>query len=360
MGNTNTTREVNPQLHISYSGKLSGRLSNHDGTIQSNHNTNTDYPLHSSSTALDPQLMKRLLESLGDPKEVFLIKSHDLQAFEINIISPQHPEYRPVFFDRKNEYGKNHTYYEALCHCLPHRDVIYSSSARYFNSKQGNSLLTKHLPSPLPITAFIESFRSINSEFLQNLETVLLALTESHPPPANMNPQTVVKEFIDGAFRNIAIQIHFNSSSYERQMLYHMDHVFSALHMAVTLNGRRVIGFSLSINEIKDFREVTLAMQPGDVYITTPAGILHGVSMDELTEDERSVAIQCRTLLGAESAKYWCEQVSPLCIEISKLLAKFPLRIPSYDEWEKEHAKLLEKLIIPENKFFLFKKKECN
>jgi len=350
MGNKNTTRELYPQLHITYSGKLSGRLGNEDGTVLSNHTVASEYPLHSSSTALDPLIMKSLLESLGEPKDAFLIKSDDLEPFSINIISPHHPEFRPVFFDRKNEYGKGHTYYEALCHCLPHRNVILSSSARYFNSSKGNSLQTKHLPSPIPITAFIASFRKTNSLFLQNLETVLLALTESHPPPDNINAQEVVKEFLDGAFRNIAIQIHFNSPSYERQMLYHMDHVFSSLHMAVTINGCRIVGFSLPGGN----KEITLAMQPGDVYITTPAGIYHGVEVDELSEDKRSVALQCRTLLGAEGAKYWSQHVGPLCIEISKLLAKFPLKLPSYDLWEKKRLSLLKKLINPENKFILF------
>jgi hypothetical protein len=331
-------------------------LLNNDGVILSNHNITEEYPLQSSRSALDPKLIKRLLNSLGDPDDAFLL-TEDLGAFSIKIISPHHPEFRPVFFDRKNEYGKNHTYYEALCHALPTRDVLSCSSARYYNNHDGNSLMTKHLPCPLPITAFIESVRNINSTFLQHLETSLLSLTQTYPPEPG-NPQEIVKDFINGTFRNVAIQIHYNSPTYERPMLYHMDHVFSALHMAVTLNGRRTIGFSKSRDTVSDFTEVSIDMQAGDVYVTTPAAILHGISVDNLEVKDRSVALQCRTLLGPESSKYWSKHVTVLCVEVGKLLAQYPIRLPSYIKWEREYTILENQLIIPENKDFLFEQED--
>jgi hypothetical protein len=52
-----------------------------------------------------------------------------------------------------------------------------------------------------------------------------------------------------GAFRNLAIQFHYGTSSHERQLLMHYDHVFSALHMAVTLNGNRTTSFSVNHKE---------------------------------------------------------------------------------------------------------------
>jgi len=127
--------------------------------------------------------------------------------------------------------------------------------------------------------------------------------------------------------------------------------------MAVTLNGQRMVGFSKGRDSIKTFDEVTLLMQPGDIYITTPAAIVHGVSMEDLTLNERSVALQCRTLLGNEAAKYWSHHVSPMCIEISKLLAKWPLKLPSYSEWDVEYQSLIENRVNPENKFYNFEDK---
>lgn len=48
---------------------------------------------------------------------------------------------------------------------------------------------------------------------------------------------------IDGAFRNVSIQIHYSSCSHTMDLLTHMDHVFSSLHMGVTLHGKRSVGF---------------------------------------------------------------------------------------------------------------------
>jgi len=258
----------------------------------------------------------------------------------MRIYSLTHPEYRPVFFNRGNEYGRGHPYYEALCHGFTHREVVLASSARYFNSSSGKSLLTKHLPSPIPIAAFIECVRTINSTFMTQLSQTLTSFTTLHPPTPPSTAEDMVSDFLNGTFRNIAIQIHYNASSYERLMLYHMDHVFSALHMAVTLHGRRSVGFSRSRSDVSDFNEIVLDMQAGDVYITTPAGILHGVSVDELSMNDRSVAIQCRTLLGAGSSAYWCKHVGPLCVEIGKVLEKSPLKMPKEKEWRVEYEKL--------------------
>jgi len=88
----------------------------------------------------------------------------------------------------------------------------------------------------------------------------------------------------------------------------HMDHINSALHMAVTLNGRRTVGFAReSCTSESDF--LLLGMKKGGVYVTTPASILHGISVPDLDEDDRSVALQCRSLLSVEDADFWYEKV---------------------------------------------------
>jgi len=128
--------------------------------------------------------------------------------------------------------------------------------------------------------------------------------------------------------------------------------------MAVTLNGRRTVGFSKSRNSVSDFTEISLEMQTGDVYATTPAGILHGIEVDKLEVDERSVAIQCRTLLGPEAAKYWSKHVSVLCGEIGKVLEVYPIKLPSYSQWKTEYDILEKKLIVPEDKFIQFEQED--
>jgi len=217
--------------------------------------------------------------------------------------------------------------------------------------------MTKHLPSPIPVTALVEAVRHINSDFLDYLTQVLSNFAQTYPPEEG-TPEEMVKAFIDGAFRNIAIQIHYNACSHERQMLYHQDHVFSSLHMAVTLNGNRTVGFSKSRNSFCDFSEISLQMQSGDIYVTTPAGIMHGVSMDELSQDERSVALQCRTLLEAKVAQYWAKRVGPLCVEITKVLVQHTLRLPTFEEWEDQCKKLETVLKNAEDKCFVFEQGE--
>jgi hypothetical protein len=310
--------------------------------------------LQSSCSALDPMLIKVMTDSLGSLEDAFILNSEDYKPFSINIVSPHHPEYRPFFWNRGNEYGRNHTYYEALCHALPTREVLESPSARYYNSSQGKPLLTQHPPCTVQVTAFVEAVRKINGQFLNELSSALKTMVSSTPEEPDVVPEDMVKEFVDGAFRNVAIQIHYNAPSHDRAMLYHMDHVFSSLHMAVTLNGRRTVGFALVQSIRSDLnREIALDMQAGDVYVTTPSAILHGVSVEELNADDRSLALQCRTLLGPKATNYWAKRVVPLCVEISKLLARFPLRIPTYAEWEEQYKLLQASLVPPQEKMYL-------
>jgi len=271
------------------------------------------------------------------------------------MVSPNHPDYKPFFFDRKGEYGSGHTYWEALCHASPSRDIKMTSSARYFNNRDNKAILTQHPPGTIHINAFIESVRKINANLLSSLKETLTTLANSDPE--NIIPESLVQEFIDGVFRNIAIQVHFSNASYNREFLYHMDHVFSVLHMAITLNGQRIVGFRVGndpLDSVKQYTELAIRMQPGDVYITTPAGIMHGISMDELNIADRSVAIQCRTLLGSEASIAWSKRVPELCVEITKLLDKYPLRMPTYLEWDLEFKKMQSDLVIPTDKMIVF------
>jgi len=122
--------------------------------------------------------------------------------------------------------------------------------------------------------------------------------------------------------------------------------------MAVTLNGHRTIGFGLMGSALGQTgtSEFPISLAPGDVYVTTPAGILHGISVDNLPKNERSVALQCRTLLSGTGAAVWCRHTGELCVEIGTLLENFPLRIPTHAEWEVEFKRMSAEVKVPEEK----------
>jgi len=266
--------------------------------------------------------------------------------FRQNIRNTHH-----FFFDRGNEYGRSHIYLEALCHALPLREKVVTSSARYFNRVKNQAYEAFHFPATIHLCAFIETFRNINSDFIAALKTSLTSYRNqiAQYPEAKQISESAVEEFVNGAFRNLAIQIHCGAPSHSRDVLYHMDHVFSALHMAVTLHGERTIGFRIPENEF------ALLMREGDVYVTTPAGILHGISVDKLGTSDRSVAVQCRTLLSGEATSAWAPHSGKLCLLVTELLEKFTLRMPTYEEWLVQFQKMESELKNPEEKMVEFK-----
>jgi len=139
-----------------------------------------------------------------------------------------------------------------------------------------------------------------------------------------------VDRWIDGAFRNVAVQYHFDKASLSVEQTMHLDHINSALHMAVTLNGNRKVGFMME----EGFFE--MEMQKGDVYCTCPAAIAHGIGVPELDEDERSVALQCRSLLSVADADVWYVDANSMVLfnAVTKALEEYGerFRVPTFDE----------------------------
>jgi len=378
MGNT-STRTVVPLLEAVYSGPVIGIT---EGVILAN---------KPETSALDPRLVESMLTSLGKIEDIVLVSSGDLVDFEVEIEDPETISFTPFFFNRGSEYGPGHTYYEALCHAFPHRKIIKSSSARYFNKREGKGIGTPHLPATYSICAFIESLRKINAEFLNELKLKLLGYAqttrekiseekkqestgekesegESDEKASEKNSaekkqpekieekreKTIVKkpeisdeaveELIEGVWRNIAVQIHMGNPSADLQRLMHFDHVFSALHMAITLNGSRNVGFGLRYENHEIVNHV-LALKPGDVYCTTPAGILHGVcTSDVLEPEQRSVALQCRTLFSKSGAFVWNGHVSKLCCLVTEVFQVKPVRIPTFAEYETSYNNLISQV----------------
>lgn len=88
-------------------------------------------------------------------------------------------------------------------------------------------------------------------------------------------------------------------------------------------------------------------MNSGDVYITNPAAILHGVSVEQLTVEDRSVALQCRTLLPTKSARIWATHIKSLSVIITDLLRSIKLSVPTYEEWKEEFDRIIKQYTDP-------------
>lgn len=118
--------------------------------------------------------------------------------------------------------------------------------------------------------------------------------------------------------------------------------------MGVTLHGERAVGFVVP-EKVKSAPmeakwppdEVTLPMRKGDVYVSTPAAIMHGVSTRQMAESERSVALQCRNLFDAPSAQFWNKYKQPLNGLVAQLLAEHSLTMPSLEEVRAAEAEVL-------------------
>lgn len=236
MGNAPPATSVQPELRLSYLGPTLGSLPKGvQGAIRSNHID----PVSSEArpSALSAELAEYLFASLG-PMDT-LPKSPTNLTFEaihqgtadlptsIELVHPALSSYVPFFHDRKAEYGPNHAYYEALCHALPTYELITSASARYFR-RNGTAVMVVHLPATLAIIAFIESFRVKNKAFLEELHTRLKAKEATEwklVEGVALSVEDAITRFIDGAFRNVAIQMHYKGGTRDRAGLLHLDHV---------------------------------------------------------------------------------------------------------------------------------------
>eukprot|EP01127_Copromyxa_protea_P000318 TRINITY_DN1025_c0_g1_i1.p1 TRINITY_DN1025_c0_g1~~TRINITY_DN1025_c0_g1_i1.p1 ORF type:complete len:303 (-),score=35.49 TRINITY_DN1025_c0_g1_i1:291-1199(-) len=225
-----------------------------------------------SQQAIAPKLLKQLFACM-DTKNLQILQGNDLDEWRVSIIHPDKIGYTPFFFFRNTNRGtQNRIYLECLCHAVPDKLLFSTPTARYFTEE--GTIDIPHARAPWSIVAFVESIREINQPFLEYLESQLLQLETEWEDESNIhnisdaqrnNPLPItrknIENFVSGIFRNVAIQQHYGDSSDERHALYHFDHVFSALHLSVTLHGSRSVGFLLTGNEefVLDLNEGTVS-----------------------------------------------------------------------------------------------------
>lgn len=363
MGNANGSvggkDDGTKELGLWYKGPVVGRMPEGvDGVILGKH------------LVLDEGIANEILSCFDSG--VQLVKKDDLNEFDIDIPDPNLPDYKPFFFDRGDEYGQKHTYHEALCHALPWAKQIESGTHIHLCSSARYTAPLYVPPAPHSVSALVDAIREINADFLQTLHEALLEHTKptiatespttSSPPPeasevtqeesgksiygdsgkvegATGGEESLTAEqcqgIIDAAFRNIAIQVHFNGPSQTVEKTLHQDHAHSSLHMGVTLNGSRIVGFKTPSKILE------IEMKKGTVYLTTPSAIFHGVATTKLSAKHRSVSIQLRSLLGvslnsALSPKSHPKRFQKMVTTITKVLGQYEnkFRLPTYEEWK--------------------------
>eukprot|EP01102_Stenamoeba_stenopodia_P006924 TRINITY_DN193_c0_g1_i1.p1 TRINITY_DN193_c0_g1~~TRINITY_DN193_c0_g1_i1.p1 ORF type:complete len:358 (+),score=79.40 TRINITY_DN193_c0_g1_i1:1351-2424(+) len=310
---------------------------NHDGTLQElfkdfvNGRLPADVKgvILGRTSAMEPKVLASIYESLGSLEDIHLVGFDDLDEFEIEVVDPEKTiDYVPFFFNRRGEYGRKHSYWEGLCHVSTGSNrwkFIKSASARYTTPIVGTSIESVLCPATIEISALVECIRTINIDFLNSLRDELLQAGLA---------ERLATNFVEGAFRNVAIQIHFNDPSLSTAATMHVDHINSALHMAVTIHGSRTVSFEKSDRSTFD-----LNLKQGDVYLTSPTSVMHGVSVPKLAEEQRSVALQLRTLLDVETANdlnLKGNNADILLVSMHKVLDLYQnrIRMPSFDEYQ--------------------------
>eukprot|EP01098_Paradermamoeba_levis_P005588 TRINITY_DN2352_c0_g1_i2.p1 TRINITY_DN2352_c0_g1~~TRINITY_DN2352_c0_g1_i2.p1 ORF type:complete len:395 (-),score=88.81 TRINITY_DN2352_c0_g1_i2:163-1347(-) len=303
---------------------------------------------------LESRITKDILDSLGPVEDFQLVSKNDSDEFTITMQNPTRLDYKPFFYNRKQEYGRKHCYWEALCHAVPYpkaampeNHLKLTASARYANRKEGLAIDSLAIPATLEICALVDAIREINLPFLQTLMETLIAESAKNPE-TSITPQLAASVF-DGAFRNVAVQVHFNEASLSWEATMHLDHLNSSLHMGVTIHGRRTVAFDLRGGDKKPEGEkeyLEVEMQKGDIYLTSPTAIRHGVHIPKLSEEERSVALQLRTLFSVSDANEWMKKPNAqlLMETVLKVLhdKSTQVRMPTYDEFRERVARRQE------------------
>jgi hypothetical protein len=274
---------------------------------------------------IDHRITKDIQTSIGSLKDVTIMNLDDKKEWSIEIDNPEIiAKYKPPFYNRGAEYAQQHSYFEALCHAssgdLQYK-IISSSTARYAKRYE-QSCETNLCPVTIHIAAFVEQIHKKNKQFLDELRN-------------NLKNENVpyVDDLVYGIFRNIAIQYHFNKPSLPAKKTLHIDHINSCIHMAITLNGTRNILF------VDEDIEKKIKLKQNDVYLTSPAILMHGIEVPKLTEKDASISIQFRTLLSANIAsELYKNHTIKICFTICHLLRKYDKQflLPTYEEYINE------------------------
>lgn len=208
--------------------------------------------------------------------------SSDLLEFLFEDLAPDVPTLLATGFQSCVDHPQlpGHHYLEGYFHTLP-MDLAVPSP----NVRSGAADAAKP-PAPQRLAAFGEALRRKNRRLLEEL---------AEQCPAGSPLRAVLGS--DRVFGDLAVQIHWGDAVEDQDVAWHVDANNSALHMAVSLRGRRTLQMRLCDPFALETKVVQEPQQPGDVYIGNPAAYEHGLTYAAATWEKRMVALQLRLLL---------------------------------------------------------------
>ena len=146
---------------------------------------------------------------------------------------------------------------------------------------------------PLPLIAFLQAVREANGPLFAALATAL----EAVPHEAATHLAGMVRSGC--ALADLALQVRFLPTATQG---WHIDRSNSLLHMAVSVHGSRTLLLREASQHMEGEKaDMTRALRPGSVYLTSPALFRHAVQVESVPDSERVTAIQCR-FLGSKQA----------------------------------------------------------
>lgn len=208
-----------------------------------------------------------------------------------------------------------HRYLEAYFHTLPsgHGPVIAA------HPRSGDSVAKA--PAPVRLAAFAQQLRCQNAK-------VLGELAAACPPGSRLRAALAEGR----AFGDLAVQIHWGDAVVDAEdVAWHVDAANSALHMAVSLHGRRTLQMRLRDPFELGSKVMEVPQRAGDVYIGNPAAYEHGLQYDSASWEDRIVASQLRLLLSEEELR------DPQCLDGMEEVARKigtaqPFKLPTLED----------------------------
>eukprot|EP00658_Telonema_sp_P-2_P030424 TRINITY_DN22976_c0_g1_i2.p1 TRINITY_DN22976_c0_g1~~TRINITY_DN22976_c0_g1_i2.p1 ORF type:complete len:230 (+),score=48.02 TRINITY_DN22976_c0_g1_i2:85-774(+) len=146
------------------------------------------------------------------------------------------------------------------------------------------------------LRVFLEAVRVVNAGLFGEMRE---RLEEQGCPASQLFAQCIAE---GRHLADCAIQVHWGDAVPAESVGWHTDAPNSAVHMAISVFGKRVLHAELAGSEVAiDAAEKRAdAQTAGDVYVACPATFSHGVEYMAGEWSDRMVAIQCRFLLSFE------------------------------------------------------------
>ena len=332
----------------------------------------TGIPVTFRRSAMEPSLRQWLFGC-----RIFDVPERDLPA--LGFLS----DLDDLVYTHGGESGP-HRYYEGYFHGLEQSSAhIGSSHPRY-----GLKKVLDKPAAPTKLRAFLSALRQANPWMAQIMAVLAAEMRQraAADPESAESLEQLAALFSrpEAFFSDLAVQVHFGQ---QQEPIWHNDGVNSILHMALSINGNRELRMLArgpedapdkqhqvfrangatkwdtgTAREAKtrygqprrdrsqiDWEKQFLnPMSPGDVYISSPTGFLHGVDYPECSYTNRIIAVQCRLLMTRDESYTMLsvmdvdEWVRIIADRVTPLLKRAELQMPSFSDVQATHDQLLQ------------------